>query len=94
MFRPWKPGVRMPVATVSTVTVAYPLVKSTVASATCCRQSCSAVWSAFEQRTLTCSTSSTTGSTAASSTAHDGDERRKQSDGGGDMLHHGRDVRC
>jgi hypothetical protein len=35
MSSPWKPGVRMPAATVSTVTVAYPLVKSMVASATC-----------------------------------------------------------
>lgn len=35
MCKPWKPGESMPAATVSTVTVAYPLVKSMVASATC-----------------------------------------------------------
>src|ERR1700756_2313185 len=35
MCRPWKPGESTPAATVSTVTVAYPLVKSMVASATC-----------------------------------------------------------
>lgn len=34
MCSPWKPGVRMPVAMVSTVTVAYPFVKSRVAFAT------------------------------------------------------------
>ena len=35
MCKPWKPGESTPAVTVSTVTVAYPLVKSMVASATC-----------------------------------------------------------
>src|ERR1700693_516777 len=35
MCKPWKPGESTPAATVSTVTLAYPLVKSMVASATC-----------------------------------------------------------
>ena len=35
MCKPWKPGESTPAATVSTVTVAYPFVKSIVASATC-----------------------------------------------------------
>jgi hypothetical protein len=35
MWKPWKPGESIPAVTVSTVTVAYPLVKSMVASATC-----------------------------------------------------------
>jgi putative aminopeptidase FrvX len=35
MCKPWKPGDSIPEATVSTVTVAYPLAKSMVTSATC-----------------------------------------------------------